>query len=263
MLTYETIMYEATRRGMPEAKIRGILREYIQTLMLKSLYKSRWQDKLFFLGGTSLRLLHNSKRFSEDLDFNARNLKKREFENAAEFIQKELKREAISSDLKFTYRDSLFVSEFIFRDIHEFYEISDRRGEIIIKLEANKPKYKLETESAVINGFGELFLLNAMSKGSMFADKIDTLRNKRRGRHVYDIIFMLSRGFPVNRRLLRINGIKEEPKEAIYNIINGIPDTHLKKLSEGVRPFLFDEKESELIMNAKIVVENLLEEYGG
>jgi len=254
-------MDEANKRNMPEGKTRGILREYLQILMLKSLYKSRWQDRFFFLGGTSLRLLHKSKRFSEELDFNVKNLKKREFDNAAEFIQKELNREGISSDVEFSYKDSLFISEFIFRDIHELYGIVDKRGEIIIKLETNKPKYKLETESGVINGFGELFLVNAMSKGSVFADKIDTLRNKKRGRHVYDIIFMLSRGFPVNRKLLRINGIRNEPRKAILNIVNDIPDSQLEKLSKGVRPFLFDETGSKLIRNARVVVEDLLEDY--
>ena len=258
MLTYDALMDEARKRGMPEGKIRGILREYIQVLMLKSLYKSKWQDRFFFLGGTSLRLLYGSKRFSENLDFNVRNLKMDEFRDAAGFIRKELGREGISCDLRFNHKGSMFISEFIFRDIQELYGMVDKRGEIIIKLETNKPKYLLETESGLINGFGEVFLINAMSKGSMFADKIDTLRNKKRGRHIYDIIFMLSKKFPVDKKLLRINGIKEKPMEAISCIVNGISDDQLKTVSEDVRPFLFDETESKLIRNAKVVVNKLV-----
>ena len=97
-----------------------------------------------------------------------------------------------------------------------------------------------------------------MSKGSLFADEIDTLRNKKRGRHVYDMIFMLSRGFQGNRNLLRINGIEEAPGKAILRIITEIPDSQLGELADGVVPFLFDEVDSELIRNAKIVVRNLI-----
>lgn len=99
----------------------------------------------------------------------------------------------------------------------------------------------LETEAGVVNSFGEVFIVNAMSKGAIFADKVDTLRHKKRGRHVYDIIFMLARKFPVNEEILRLSGIEEAPKDAILAIINGISDGQLEKLADEVAPFLFDE----------------------
>jgi len=261
MLNYEGIIEEAKREGMPTSKVRGIIREYIQVLMLKYLYKSEWQSNFCFMGGTSLRLLHGLKRFSEDIDFNVRGLKRVDFENAAAFISRELRREGIFCDLKFSHRHPLFIAEFTFRGIQERYGVIDKRGEIIIKMEANTPDYELETEAGVANSFGEVFLVNAMSRGSLFADKIDTLRNKKRGRHVYDIIFMLSRKFPINREILRLSGIEEDPKAAILTIINGIPDSQLENLSEEVAPFLFDEAESKLIREAKIVVRDLLSRF--
>ncbi len=261
MLTLESLREEADRRGMPKGKLRGILREYLQVLMLKNLYKSRWQNRFFFLGGTSLRLLYDLQRFSEDLDFNIRDMEKKEFESASNYLKKALEKEGIQCDLVSSYRDTLYMSEFIFKGIQEHYGVADKRGEIIIKLETNKPDYTLETETEVIEGFGEIFIVNTMSRGSVFADKIDTLRNKKRGRHLYDIIFMLSKKFPVNKKLLRIQGIREEPCEAIQKIIDSIPRNQLKKLSEDVKPFLFDETESRLIENAPDVTTKLSEKY--
>jgi predicted nucleotidyltransferase component of viral defense system len=261
MLTYEGLLEEATREGMPTSKVRGIIREYVQVLMLKYLYRSEWRTNFFFTGGTSLRLLYGLKRFSEDVDFNARGLRRADFEHAAVSISRELRREGISCDLEFSHRDPLLMAEFIFRGIQERYGVSDRRGEIIIKLEAYTPDYALEIEAGVVNSFGEVFLVNSMSRGSVFADKLDTLRKKKRGRHVYDVIFMLTRKFPINRELLRLNGIEEEPKEAIIGIINGISDSQLEKLSEEVAPFLFDETESRLIREAKLVVRNLVSRF--
>lgn len=104
MLTYDGLIEEAKREGMPTSKVRGIIREYIQVLMLKYLYKSEWQRNFLFMGGTSLRLLHGLKRFSEDIDFNARGVKRADFEDAAAFIARELRREGISCDLEFNHR---------------------------------------------------------------------------------------------------------------------------------------------------------------
>jgi hypothetical protein len=67
--------------------------------------------------------------------------------------------------------------------------------------------------------------------------------------------------FPINREILRLSGIEEEPKEAIIGIIDGISDEQLEQLSEEVAPFLFDEAESRLIREAKIVVRNLLTRF--
>jgi len=46
-----------------------VLREYFEVLFLAYLYSFKESSKILFKGGTSLRLLLNSFRFSEDLDF--------------------------------------------------------------------------------------------------------------------------------------------------------------------------------------------------
>jgi len=47
----------------------SIFREYLQLLFLSYLYQEKKANKLFFKGGTALRLIFGSPRFSEDLDF--------------------------------------------------------------------------------------------------------------------------------------------------------------------------------------------------
>lgn len=48
---------------------RNILREYLQYKILEIIFNSRLSPKLSFLGGTALRIVHENKRFLEDLDF--------------------------------------------------------------------------------------------------------------------------------------------------------------------------------------------------
>src|SRR3990167_10374175 len=47
----------------------NIVREYFQNVFLEQLYKLPGAEKLLFKGGTALRIIYGSPRFSEDLDF--------------------------------------------------------------------------------------------------------------------------------------------------------------------------------------------------
>jgi predicted nucleotidyltransferase component of viral defense system len=49
---------------------RFIIREYLQYKILQIVFDNTiYANKLCFLGGTCLRLVHENTRFSEDLDF--------------------------------------------------------------------------------------------------------------------------------------------------------------------------------------------------
>ena len=47
----------------------NIIREYCQHLFLSYFYQKRKSEQIYFKGGTALRIIYNSPRFSEDLDF--------------------------------------------------------------------------------------------------------------------------------------------------------------------------------------------------
>ena len=47
----------------------NIVREYFQHVFLSELYKLPESEKILFKGGTALRIINGSPRFSEDLDF--------------------------------------------------------------------------------------------------------------------------------------------------------------------------------------------------
>jgi len=44
-----------------------IFREYLQLVFLSYLYRERKSNRIYFKGGTAIRLLFDSPRFSEDL----------------------------------------------------------------------------------------------------------------------------------------------------------------------------------------------------
>ena len=101
-----------------------------------------------------------------------------------------------------------------------------------------------------------------IQKGALFADKIDALLKKTRARHLFDILFMLSQKYPIDMKVLRSVGVKESPLEVIMHRVDGFSNAELKLQADNLRPFLFDENEAEMIVNAKTIIRQLIESYG-
>ena len=264
MITFEALMNEAKERGMPGGRTRGILREYLQVLVLKELYRTPAGKLLFFTGGTYLRLIHGAKRFSEDLDFNAVKLKREDFEDAVRFTAKALLKEGFTVKTEFTYRRNLLTGGLIFPDAEEKYGVvskySKKEG-IVLKIEANLPSWKVVSETLLVSGFGQMFPVFCTQKEALFSDKIDALIKKNRARHLYDIIFMLSRKYPVDAKILKLFGITKDPLTAVKERVDSFSTAELKKQAEDLRPFLFNEAETGLLINAKTIIPQLIEKY--
>ncbi|MBN3033749.1 MAG: nucleotidyl transferase AbiEii/AbiGii toxin family protein, partial [Candidatus Saganbacteria bacterium] len=67
MITIETL--EKLARQYQTSVFPNLVREYFQHEFLSDLYKLPGAEKLMFKGGTALRIIYGSPRFSEDLDF--------------------------------------------------------------------------------------------------------------------------------------------------------------------------------------------------
>ena len=71
---------------------RSLLREYLQYQILAIIFDHPVGRKLSFLGGTCLRIVYNLPRFSEDIDFDNKNLSQEEFKTVGDYIKKELEK---------------------------------------------------------------------------------------------------------------------------------------------------------------------------
>jgi len=78
----------------------NIAREYLQHLFLSSFYKKEGSEKFLFKGGTALRIIFGSPRYSEDLDFSAPVVSKEEIENLLIATFLDLEAEGITHELK-------------------------------------------------------------------------------------------------------------------------------------------------------------------
>ena len=98
MLNFEDVLnaYPERLRGFKE----NILKEYLQYRILDIIYGSPYADKLVFMGGTAIRIVHQGVRFSEDIDFDNRGLDEKKFNDLARLIKRELSLDGYSVAVK-------------------------------------------------------------------------------------------------------------------------------------------------------------------
>lgn len=259
MLSLERLMQEAELRGLPSNKRRAIVREYAQTIILRALYTDRLGGKFFFMGGTALRFGFELRRFSQDLDFNARDLSMSEFKEIHKAVGVALEKEGFRCEILYRERGSILVSRIKILNILQEYNISPLKDEkLLIKIEVNQPTWNMRTAPLIINGFGYSFSTLFMNRGALLAEKIDALLNRCMGRDIYDVLFMLRRGFPFDEYILRFKGINQKPQQVLLNYVQRISKDRLKKIAGEVKPFLFDETEEDIILNAPAYFKSIL-----
>jgi len=262
MLSLEHLLEEAKNNRLPLLKRRGILREYLQVIILNSIYKHAFGKTMFFMGGTALRFFHNMPRFSEDLDFDTPHLNFEKFREILEHIKKGLFKEGFSPEVVSERRNNLYIAEFYFRDLMRLYEIIDKRGlDLMIKVEVYKPGWDLQTEPGVLSLYGYNFSSILLGKGNFISEKLCALFNRKRGRDIYDILFMLKRRFPFKEKVLAANKIKGSPKKLILQYLARLSEKELKFLANQIKPFLFKEDDIELVLKAPLYAERFLREY--
>lgn len=262
MLSLEYLLEEAKGNGLPIIKKRAILREYLQVIMLNSIYKHSLGKSMFFSGGTAMRFFYNMPRFSEDLDFDTPELNFDDFRAKLEWIKKGLSKEGLTTEISSQKRGNLYIAEFYFQGLMRLYKITDTRGpDLMIKIEVYKPSWDIRSESSVLSLYGYNFSSVLLARACLFSEKLFALLNRGRGRDVYDTLFMLKKKFNFDAGVLAANKIAGSPKEIILNYLKGLPEKKLKFLANQVRPFLFKEEDLELVLNAPLYAERFLRDY--
>jgi len=179
-------------------------RDYIQAAYLSLLYSRNFD--LIFKGGTCLRIVYGSPRYSEDLDFNS-SLDEDEAYSALETAARELEYFGIESELKnkrmsssgfglaLSYRGPLYDGRNITKGLVRV-DVS-LRGE-----EVAEDRVPVHTEYDDVR----MFIISSMALGDIFAEKVRALLVRGKARDLYDLWFLLGKGVEpdlelINRKL--------------------------------------------------------------
>lgn len=161
----------------------NVLREYFQHLFLSYFYQQIQTNNIFFKGGTALRLVYKSPRFSEDLDFSADLSGKREIEQVLEQTLANIEKEGIPTDLQeATSTTGGYLATILFQKdpgVAIQLEISLRQGE------------KRGELATIINDFIPGYTIFGLEQSQLIDEKIQALLARQKPRDFYDLYFIL------------------------------------------------------------------------
>lgn len=168
-----------------------ILREYLQLVFLRQFYSRKFLGtKIYFKGGTAIRFLFNSFRFSEDLDFTCTGL----FGDVEKILQDSLSFIKDESGCEISLKDRK-----VFKDVglgfRMVFSNKDFRQPIGIRLDFSFREKSLDPDSSVINianyPLSNFPVITHYSKKEILAEKIRAIFTRDKQRDIFDIWFLL------------------------------------------------------------------------
>jgi len=183
MLSKESLK-EFTKKNQTIEK--NIVREYIQHIFLSFLYKIPFSEKLLFKGGTAMRVIYGSPRFSEDLDFTGQNIfQYRIIDDIFIEVMSEIEKIGIDISLKEAKPTTGGYLGIIHYNLYDFsedmkFEVSLRRGK------------KLKKEiTTIVNDFIPAYTMVHLSSKEITRGKIAALIDRKKPRDFYDFYYIL------------------------------------------------------------------------
>jgi predicted nucleotidyltransferase component of viral defense system len=165
---------------------RNIVREYIQHLFLAALYRMTGAEKLLFKGGTALRIIFNSPRFSEDLDFTGQGIYQHKeidelFINALLDLEK--------AGINISYNEAKPTTGGYLGVIH--YELFDLAEDIKFEVSLRKGKRVAGELASIVSDFTIPYTLVHFPTRELVGEKVAALLSRGKPRDYYDLYFIL------------------------------------------------------------------------
>lgn len=185
----------------------NVVREYVQNLFLGELYKINGSEKLLFKGGTALRLLYSSPRFSEDLDFTGQGIhRNNEIDDMFVVALAGVEKAGIDVYFKEAKPTTGGYLGLIHYDVYEVSE--DMKFEVSLR-KGRPMKGELVTISS---DFVPPYVIMQVPPEELVSGKMAALLSRRKPRDYYDLYFMLR-----NQALNRLVD-KKKLKEVSINL---------------------------------------------
>ncbi len=243
----EDLKEEGRRLGIPDGKERALIREYLQCKIIYYLYEEKGAKDLSFIGGTSLRLLRELDRFSEDLDFDNLGLSFFEIKNAFLKVKNKLAKEGYEIDYNMKKTNDSGIGEMKFRNLLFTLKISSHKEEkLMIRINYTTPKTKTVRENVILSRFGVVQNVVTNTLPYLFSQKIRAILTRKDilARDFYDVVWFLSHQIKPDKKLFPEMKIKDENelvlklKEIYFKKVK----PKIKNLKKRLTPFLVDEK---------------------
>lgn len=228
---------------------RFILREYLQHKILQIIFDSKYANKLCFLGGTCLRIVHNNSRFSEDLDFDNFRLSENSFGSISVIIKKALEKEGYEVEFKNVYKGA-YHCHIKFPGLLFKEGLSGHKDErILIQLDTEPQHFDFRPESFILNKFDVFTQIFITPLDILLSQKIFAICNRKqpKGRDFFDAIFLLGKTNP-NYDYLELKLKIKTPAELKKKLLDRCAKINMKEVADDVKPFLFNPDDTKKVL---------------
>lgn len=269
------LVHDAKKKGVSDQGILNLIREYLQVLILKAIYRSKYGSGMSFLGGTCLRICHNLKRYSEDLDFALdRKISQYSFQELNEIIVSFLKNTDFEVDVNVS-EDKIVQKSFIrVGKIFHLFGLGPLKSQKIhVKLEIDTRPVKIRTsemESFFVTKFNEMFPILKHTDDTLFAGKVCAVLNRTyvKGRDFYDLLWYLNRRERLNIRYLNqamkqagfLQHFKDE-HDVITRLRKRVAEVDVKDIMKDLSRFLEDHGEEAVLKKYPVAFEQAVKGY--
>lgn len=220
-----------------------ILREYLQYKILQIVFEMPGQsEKLCFLGGTALRIIHGNQRFSEDIDFDNTGLTVEEFYGISECIQKKLEQEGYEIEMRTVMRNA-------FHCYIKFPALLFKEGltghhseKILIQLDTEPQHYDFTPAKHILNKFDVFTEISVAPLNLLLAQKFYAIVNRHRskGRDFFDVVFLLAKGAKPDYDYLNLKLKIKGATLLKQRVLDVCSKLNMKAMADDVAPFLFE-----------------------
>lgn len=184
MISLYMLQEMAKRQQTGEQNIR---REYIQHIFLSHFYHQPETGKIYFKGGTALRLVFASPRYSEDLDFSSSLINTRHLEDVIVNTLAEIEQEGIGTEIISTKETSGGYLAGL------FFHLGSERLQISLQFSKREPNDTGEVIS-VSSDMVASYTVVLLARKKLVAEKIRALLTRAKPRDFYDLYFLIRAG---------------------------------------------------------------------
>jgi predicted nucleotidyltransferase component of viral defense system len=245
---------EKLRKLEAQEHRNNYLRELLQIMVLSALSNKNYFHNIAFIGGTALRIIYETQRYSEDLDFSLVS-GEIDFDQLLEDIANSFKNLGIEAEIKKSKPKTVHSAFIKFSGVLQALDKKVHHQEklqIKIEIDSNPPLGYNTTET-FINNFVSFPILH-FDKASLFAGKLHAITQRKytKGRDYYDLLWYLGQRFKPN--WIQLNNSLEQttgtnpnwgPPELEEKLLNVMATTDFEKVKEDLAGFLIDKKNNE------------------
>lgn len=209
MITNEAL--EKLSRQYQTGVFPNIVREYFQHVFLGELYKLSEAKQMLFKGGTALRFIYGSPRFSEDLDFSLFGVLPSQTKSFAEglFVKVLAEMEQIGIKVDIGVKSDATTGGYF--GVATFKMPEYQQVAVEINISARNGRDMRGEVDSVANNFVPAYTVIHLPQNELVDEKIfGALRERKKPRDFYDLYIIMRKGLLSSGQKKRLAKIKHE-----------------------------------------------------